>query len=130
MTRGGAPRRASNTRHAAARRAGRPTSPNTIQYRRAPPDTAASPRSPPPIAARSGPEPRPADDTPRSRPTHRPRAPSSELRTPNSEPRAPSPELRAPARQRGRKPETRDVVTGTGSMSPVSCATRTAFPMP
>ncbi|EIF61464.1 hypothetical protein BP1258A_2954, partial [Burkholderia pseudomallei 1258a] len=28
MTRGGAPRRASNTRHAAARRAGRPTSPN------------------------------------------------------------------------------------------------------
>ncbi|ABN94852.1 conserved hypothetical protein [Burkholderia pseudomallei 1106b] len=58
------------------------------------------------------------------------RAPNSELRAPNSEPRAPSPELRAHARQRGRKPETRDVVTGTGSMSPASCATRTAFPMP
>ncbi|RKO30394.1 hypothetical protein D8O06_28700, partial [Burkholderia mallei] len=55
MTRGGAlhgrrigvtPRRAGP--------AGRPTSPNTIQYRRAPPDTAASPRSPPPIAAVNG----------------------------------------------------------------------------
>ncbi|RKO19637.1 hypothetical protein D8O27_28925, partial [Burkholderia mallei] len=65
MTRGGAlhgrrigvtPRRAGP--------AGRPTSPNTIQYRRAPPDTAASHRSPPPIPARSGPETRPCSLSP------------------------------------------------------------------